>query len=411
MTGQTSTLELPPPPRACEYFDLSCLMWPFVPGGRPPAQAVVAKVRDRELIAWTLDDICDLRFRIPGELAPPDAPLVIRFDHPDPVESTDAAGERQHLAAAMSRVTAFGHGDAIPAEPVAPAGTPPILHVRSKGNVGNRMIQFMAALTIQVRVPDTRLSGIALDEWGISTGDHGPEWCDHAITDPQHVDAFAVARFLRTHPGSKVALRGYAQRMSNFLEVEAYRRAFPARVKGVPVFDRRYLVINVRSGDVVAGNFADYVLIPVAFYRQIVRETGLIPVFMGQVAPNAYTDLLRAAFPTALFLESQGAMWDFEVIRTARNIVTAVSTFSWLAAWLSRAERIIMPVDGLLNPIQFPDIDLLPLDDPRFVFYLFPVNHACPPDRIAEVHATLEGRWCRVSPAMLTEIRMRAEAA
>ncbi|MCC6736670.1 MAG: hypothetical protein IT534_11175 [Bauldia sp.] len=51
-------------------------------------------------------------------------------------------------------------------------------------------------------------------------------------------------------------------------------------------------------------------------------------------------------------------------------MAVAVSTFSWLATWLSpRAETIALPVAGLFHPAARPDIDLLPIDDQRYRLY------------------------------------------
>src|SRR6185437_3810679 len=122
----------------------------------------------------------------------------------------------------------------------------------------------------------------------------------------------------------------------------------------------------------------DYTLIPVEFYTALVAETGLRPVFMGQIGANSYIERLRRAFPDARFIPSRGPLRDFEIIRRSRNVIVSVSTFSWLAAWLSDADRIFLPMTGFYNPAQFPEIDLLPLHDPRYRFYLFPVNYAVP---------------------------------
>ena len=93
----------------------------------------------------------------------------------------------------------------------------------------------------------------------------------------------------------------------------------------------------VRAGEIVDGAFGHYPLTPVAFYAELVERTGLRPVFMGQTEPNAYTDRLRQQFPDAQFLASLGPERDFALIRRSKNIVVGVSTFVWLAAWLSHA--------------------------------------------------------------------------
>ena len=76
-------------------------------------------------------------------------------------------------------------------------------------------------------------------------------------------------------------------------------------------------------------------LIPPDFYEALLAETGLAPVFMGQIEDTPYLRTLRTRFPKARFLPSLGAAMDFARIRAARFIVPSISTFSWLAAWLS----------------------------------------------------------------------------
>ena len=113
---------------------------------------------------------------------------------------------------------------------------------------------------------------------------------------------------------------------------------------------------------------------PLAFYRQLIESTRLRPVFMGQIADDQYSVTLRKWFPDAEIIPSQGIMNDFSMIRSAKNIVVSVSTFSWLAAWLSDAAVVHLPLYGIFNPMQRPDINLIPLTDSRYRFYDFPVR-------------------------------------
>jgi len=95
---------------------------------------------------------------------------------------------------------------------------------------------------------------------------------------------------------------------------------------------------------------------------------------------------------------------DFETIRQSRNVVIGVSTYSWLAAWLSQSlDNIYLTVSGLFNPIQKPSVDLLPFGDPRFKFFLFPINYAVPLDRHAEVHRRIAPFWRQMSHAALRQ--------
>jgi hypothetical protein len=54
------------------------------------------------------------------------------------------------------------------------------------------------------------------------------------------------------------------------------------------------------------------------------------------------------------------------------HIAPAISSFAWLAAWLSEAETIYLPVGGMFNPIQSVDLMFLPLDEPEYRYVLLP---------------------------------------
>ena len=114
----------------------------------------------------------------------------------------------------------------------------------------------------------------------------------------------------------------------------------------------------------------DYRPVPLAFYERLIAETGLQPVFLGQLGEDVYSTELRKRFPTATFVPSMGVMEDFEALRAARHLVASASTFSWIACWLSTAHTIHLPILGLYHPRRRSDIDLLPLADPRYRFHL-----------------------------------------
>jgi hypothetical protein len=147
---------------------------------------------------------------------------------------------------------------------------------------------------------------------------------------------------------------------------------------------------------------------PIGFYRWIVEQTGLNPVFIGQFDKGPYVDQLRAAFPEALFLSSDNPMTDFDTIRCAQNIVPTISTFSLAAAWLSNARRIFLPLNGFLNPAHRPEIDLVPVEDRRYRFFLFPLNHALPQASALAHHARMDGMWREISRNQLRTIKTSA---
>ena len=149
------------------------------------------------------------------------------------------------------------------------------------------------------------------------------------------------------------------------------------------------LVINVRAGEIVGG-VPWYPLVPVEFYRTLVAETRKTPVFLGQLDDSAYVSDIRRAFPGARMIPSGGPMVDLARLRRAGHLCLAVSTFSWVAGFLSDAVTVHYPLLGFMHPRCFVPgahdlggIDLLPADDPRFCFHLFPALRGDRYDRYA----------------------------
>lgn len=279
----------------------------------------------------------------------------------------------------------------------------PMFHLQPMGRLANLMIQYMVALKFAAMVRDCRISNIRIPAWGI---DHppldslGPTAVERR---EQHINLPALADQVRSAQIRRVEWTGFGQRMENFLPPEQYQDVFVSPFDAPMGYGPEYLVCPVRAEDILHGPNAEYVLTPVEFYRDIVDMTGLMPVFIGQTHPNHYMDRIRAAFPDAIFREPQAnPLFDFETIRQSRNVLVGVSTYSWLAAWLSRsADNIYVAVSGLFNPMQKPGVDLLPSGDVRYKFYLFPINYAVPLERHAEVHRRIAPYWRQMSQEAL----------
>jgi len=185
----------------------------------------------------------------------------------------------------------------------------------------------------------------------------------------------SIVSWLNLRPNGGVDYGGYSQRMEYFGSSDLAAAFFPRLEVDVPEFGPDHLVINVRGAEILRGAHPDYMPIPISFYEEVIAESNLNPVFIGQLGDDDYSRELRRRFPLATFLESGGPAHDFELLRRAANLVIAVSTFSWMAAWLSRAARIVhMPVLGFFNPEQRPDIDVMPKDDARYRFHKFPIR-------------------------------------
>lgn len=240
------------------------------------------------------------------------------------------------------------------------------------------MLQYMLAESIRLAIGGLEIAsldivGHDMPLWSLSApvpaefGGRSPKMRGHVF------DVSPVIEALRSGQISRVTLAGLGFNFPSYAPVEHFRSVFPAW-SDAESFGADALLINVRGAEILGRGHADYGPLPVAYYRQLVEETGLTPVFLGQIGDDYASRLLRDSFPGAEFVPSRGPTADFAALRGAKNIAVSLSTFSWLAAWLSRAERIFLPVAGQFNPQQRPDIDLLPLDDRRYHFRRFPIR-------------------------------------
>ena len=291
------------------------------------------------------------------------------------------------------------------ARPLPPrADRQPVVHVFTQGNMANRMIQYMVASRIASLVPGCLISNVDLPDWRIHhpelPADGGPE----LVVAGQRVDVDGIAGRLRSGEVGRLVLPAFGQWLANFPDRETCLRMFPAD-PALPGYGADKLVCNIRGGEVLDARHPHYTLLPAAFYAEMAMRTGLTPVFAGQIEDNAYCHALQQMFPESEFRPTEGAYVDFQRFRNSQHLVPAVSTFSWLAAWLSDAARILLPVSGLFHPVQCPDVDLLPLNDGRYGFILFPINYAVPVEDYRTAHASLGGLWRQMRPETIGALR------
>jgi hypothetical protein len=283
----------------------------------------------------------------------------------------------------------------------------PVLDVHLIGGMANRMIEYMVVRRLAEAVPGCRISNVQLPEWGI---DHPalPETASrpgHVPVSPGNIRLAEVIESLSSGKRSRYSFKSYAQWLPNFPKLDFCRSLFPADERAFPGFGSDSLVCNIRGAEVLDARNPDYTLLPIEFYAELAGMTGLKLVFMGQIEENAYCDALKRRFPDATFQQSRGPMADFQIFRNSKNLVPAISTFSWLSAWLSQSETIILPVSGLFHPVQCPYSDLLPCADSRYRFYLFPINYSVPVDRFEAAHRSIEGRWRCMNSEAIARLR------
>jgi hypothetical protein len=280
----------------------------------------------------------------------------------------------------------------------------PVFHLESKECLATRMTDYMVALKFKEVVPNCRISNANIPEWGIyhpPIESLGPV---AIVRRDQYIYLQEFARQMQSGQVRRIELSSCGLNMANFLAARSYHSVFVSPYHVPKGYGSEYLVCPVTIGQAENGATLDYPITPVGFYREIVAMTGLIPIFIGQTQPNAYTHRLRAEFPNAFFREPQdNSISDFETIRHSKNVVVSVSTYYWLAAWLSPGvENIYLTVNGLFNRAQKPTVNMLPFGDTRYKFFLFPINYSVALEHHEQVHRRIVPFW-RLMPHSVLE--------
>jgi hypothetical protein len=268
------------------------------------------------------------------------------------------------------------------------------------------MMQLMFALAVQqlARSP-VEIEGYDLPEWGLTK----PSSLSSDSSTPTVGDATAralmLARLIDRYRPTQIDLSYLIQRASNYLPKGAYEGWFPSsRGEGIELSENE-LLIHVRLGDVKTFSHPMYGPLPVSYYRYLTSLTGLTPVFIGEIDTCEYCTLLRQTFRNAKFLPTGSIRDDFQTMRRARHIALAVSSFSWVAAYLSDAQRVHMPICGWFDYRECPDIDMLPHGDERFIF------HDIPATVWQNRYSDFQGRGADFSPLSTFEVGARRIAA
>lgn len=272
-----------------------------------------------------------------------------------------------------------------------PAGAEMIFSLLPMGNVGNRMLVYMVAQALAQKLGRAAVFNVELPEWGLNFDKalHHRLAANKAqscfLSDADGTTLEDMAARVAASNAKAVVFQGFYQRYWLLREVEFYRELFTCQPLDVEPFAEDELVINIRAGELLGGATSWYPLVPPYFYKTLIDRTGLRPVLLGQIDDSLYVQEIMHLFPGARVLPSAGPMVDFNRLRHARHLCVAVSTFSWLAAWLSEAQHIHYPVMGFMHPFCITrgwdgggGVDLTPAGDARYLYDLFPILNAAP---------------------------------
>jgi len=248
----------------------------------------------------------------------------------------------------------------------------PGLILRPHGRLGNHILQWVTAQTLAAAVPGLRLSNYDLPLWGLGNRQYAKRQPFLPAIRAQDSDLSQIALKMRSGEMPLARLSCMVLQADAWGDPDRFRRLLPLGKDQVQTAGPDEILLNVRADEILKARHPDYGPLPMGFYDTVLRQTGLRPVFMGQLGEDSYSAMLRDHFPQARFLPSQGVQGDFDAMRRAAHIALSVSTFSWAAGWLSQAHSIHVPLIGFYNPMQRPDISLTPSSDPRYHYYGFP---------------------------------------
>ena len=159
--------------------------------------------------------------------------------------------------------------------------------MRHRGNLANKMLQYMGALTLASRIKDCTIVGVSIPEWGIEIPDdtQGELFFDNI--DLWTWDAFRphveeLCNLANRSQSIRIMLADHLQRMEFLMRPQAYESLFPKRTSIAHEIAETDLLINIRTAEILDG-VPHYPLLPIGFYEDIVAKTGLTPVFVGQL--------------------------------------------------------------------------------------------------------------------------------
>ena len=264
--------------------------------------------------------------------------------------------------------------------------------MRPLGGMANRMFQYMFSHMLAKRIPGGYVCDAEVPEWSIARVKPPLFWKYRTLrVDGYHrFDPDGIVAAFREQRARSIRFKGFAHRLEYYDRAEV-SGLFDGRAIEAPVYGDDFLVVNVRAGEILDGFHRNYCPMPFGFFESLIRDSGRKPVFVGQIHDdNDYCRRLRQRFPDAAFTPKTSPLTDFETLRRSSHVVAAVSSFSWLACWLSSAQTIHLPVVGIFDPRQRPDINLLPLDDARYRFHQFVMGDwTGSPEQLARLYGDL----------------------
>ncbi len=250
------------------------------------------------------------------------------------------------------------------------------IEMNNQGNLGNKMFRYVYLRTLQTKLHGSSLSGYDIPEFNLR---RAIEPLDGRILyhDRGHDLPYdKIAYKLNNGVFDSLHFGGYVQRLEYYSGPDSFgAHFFVPPPTDASLLGPSYLTINVRAAEILRISHTDYGPVPVSYFVKIAEASKLSPVLVGQLGDDDYSRAIISAFAGCPVLPRTSALSDFSNICHSTNVVIGVSSYSWIAAWISKtAQCIHMPIKGFFHPRQRSDVDVVPLNDERYRFYEFPIS-------------------------------------
>ena len=165
--------------------------------------------------------------------------------------------------------------------------------------------------------------------------------------------------------GEPIILAGYYQNFAYYKGRKDYVAGLLSRIANYPppkLPGANDIVLNFRGTDM------SWAQMPPSFYKRILDGENFDKLWIVTEDPGHKTvRKLLEFYSGELFSDSP--ITDFRFVMSARKIIITVSTFCWMAAWLSNAEKIYFPLGSPCDLFdRNNDKRLIVTDDPRYVY-------------------------------------------
>ena len=169
----------------------------------------------------------------------------------------------------------------------------PFLRVALGGNPGNVMFMYMAALKLQRAIDAPTIAHVGIPMFGIDIPDLSTAGLNglhftHAdeLRYAGRVAFDAAAALCSTCPPDFIQLEGFLPTHGEPDPPRPDRLRRPCshgRISPRPEGRKDELVISIRGGEILRDvQHPHYTQVPAGFYADLIRNTGLKPVFFGQ---------------------------------------------------------------------------------------------------------------------------------